>query len=235
MSWYKTAGTDFYISGYNYQDRRETILDLCSYIGSKLYESGVVLKSYGMIEPDGNSYNQPTGVINFYVGNDKDIQKNPTPYVDKIIQILTEAGVKTGPTISNTFKDYDDAHPEWKSDRGDDLDAIRVIRIPVIENNPPKQGYPPEVHWFTGAAKRVVEDIMGLSLDDRLPVWQIANGIDSISDQQIEDVAKQMSQDKEDWFEINENAADLKRRLQELKELAKWASDHHYMNLVASY
>ena len=166
---------DMGIKGFQYEDDLENILDISHYVIKKVaYDLWPTLgltkeeeEEIGGIsndfDPDGSDAFEPVGILNFYVGS------YPPRVLEKMVSyikyVLNERDIKVGEVKYEKVKDKIKPEDFLKWNITDGGESLRVIRIPIIENNSGDSGNPPEVNLSNTYAHKVFGEILGVEGD----------------------------------------------------------------------
>lgn len=151
------------------------ILDICYAFKNVIWEKDLIGEvkrdefTYNDVdfEPDGGEAFKKTGIINLYLSiSDKE-------RLDKIIEAIKEFAAKNKLKIGKLSAETSDPGEKIKLHiEGEPIDKIRVIRIPIIENNNEEEEIQHELHVGNGTAKRILRK-MGFEIDDDEYVFSI--------------------------------------------------------------
>lgn len=117
-------------------------------------------------EPDGDDYDKPTGVLNIYPRNgtlNDHFKENFKDCLRATIQELKKH-VSIGPVTAEGEKVSFD-QPRTPFNRGDSMEKIGVIRIPIIKNERSESGTLPEISLSNTNARNLL-NVLGLNDDD---------------------------------------------------------------------
>lgn len=235
------------VSDFKYDDELENILDISNYVIKKVAydlwpklnfteeqkeEIGGITSDF---TPDGHDAFEPTGVMNFYVGG------WPVDSIEKVVgyikYILNERDIKVGDVKYEKVKDKISAKDfaEWGITDGGE--SLRVVRIPIVENNSGDSGNPPDVDFSNTYAHKIFGEILGFQNDDGFYDMDAADllmKVDSARKEMstrkdIPDTAQQAHQGN---ILSTINGKDYYyRKFDEISKLAKWALDRGYRRL----
>jgi hypothetical protein len=215
------------IKDFPYQRELNGILDMCHYISNKV--SYDLLKkelspeqwdnrrdfNYSF-DPDGMDAFEPTGTINFYLGD------YPEQLIDKTVSyikyILAENDIKVGST----------------SREGD-----RVVRINVVSNDYKVQN-PPDINLSNGNAKEIFEEIIGYnSVDEEMNAVDLLMKIQSarksiLTKPEKSSFTKSGGDGKAHMYGPSHGQDYHNRTLDRIEELAQWAVDNGYQTIYVA-
>ncbi len=171
-------------------EKLDTLSDLCFYLYKKIgpifskipSEQKTGFGGMQIFEPDGEDFDDPTGIINFYTGKLSEINVNLL--LKAAIYWLADVGAQVGKPISNTHQDYitkqvdqirqypedelkshdqkiQDFH-QYYSKQGHDINAVRVVRIPVISRKEKEDtNDPPTMNIANDSAHLLFHSVLG--------------------------------------------------------------------------
>lgn len=232
MNWYKLyklASVDFAPQGWMFDDRNETLLDLCYGALYILYEKYKEI-NHTMIQPDGDDFDKPTGTINLYVPIF--IPEVIPELIEDAKNALRKLDVEVDDNVQiETYQDYIDKHnytPEQQSQllrENQKASDPRVARIVVTRNHNVEAlemkklfglDAPPTINMTASNAQRLLSMLEFDIVDQNYPIE--AQKIK----EKIEEVLPKVPQDDE--YAI--------RRLNDLKQLAEWCIKHGYSKIT---
>lgn len=159
------------VADFKYDDELDDILDISHYVIKKVaYDLWPELglskeqeKQIGGIgddfTPDGSDAFESVGTMNFYAS------KFPKEAVDKIVgyikYILAEKNIKVGDVRYEKVKDKIAPQDFKKWDITDGGESLRVVRIPIVQNDSGDSGNPPDVHFSNDNATDFFGKILG--------------------------------------------------------------------------
>jgi hypothetical protein len=228
---------DLYVSGFEYPQETETLLDLCHYLFRNVIdrfwqkmtpEQQARFRNQGRaietISPDTSSSDAfgSTGIINFYMGG-IDPALRPK-MLQGVKYYLDELGVKYGP-----FKEESD---------GSD---IRVVRIPILHNEPKKHDMPAKLNMANANAHLIFGQLLGFpdeggsySFSARDVMVKIDGALKELD---IQKAARPTTVEKGKGatvYSMGLSADDIKMRLGKIREIAKWAIEKGYDQLYVA-
>lgn len=208
-----------HIKNFPYQDSFDGILDMCHYIGRKVWYDILskelsrddlikVRESGYSFAPDGMSAFDPTGTINFYLGAfPEELIKKTVGYIK---YILSEKDIKVGST----------------SREGD-----RVIRINVVSNDFKDESHP-HLNLSNGNAEDVFKDIIGYdSTDDYMNAVDLLMKVQSARKKVLSKPEKTTGTRDGNMFGQSYGQDYYNKVLDRVEEVAQWAVDNGYQTL----
>lgn len=233
---------DMGIKDFQYEDDLENILDICNYIikmiGKELWdgykqetrESGWSDK----IDPDGSDAFEPIGTINFYAAGVDIDDMNKT--IEFIKYILNERDIKVGEVKYEKVKDKikPEDFPKWNITDGGE--SLRVVRIPIIENNSGDSGNPPEVNLSNTYAHKIFGEILGMEGGGpyTMDATDLLMKLDSARKQMVvrKDIPDTVQHSVQGNMHNTINGKDYYfRTFDRIEEFAKWALARGYRSL----
>ena len=215
------------------------ILDICWAFKGVIASKKLITK-YGEaeFEPDGGEAFNKTGRINLYLHR----QFSDKERLDKIIEAVKEFAnnhkLKLGKITAETSNP---ASPIIKHVEGEPVENIRVIRIPIMENNNEDEEFQHELHVGNGTAKRILRK-MGFEIDDdeyvfSIPAkeiikranWAKGNEVDFEDDE----TTKMFKNSKVNFYSGASNEAD-NEFIDTLVTMAEYAIKNGYDTIVGS-
>jgi hypothetical protein len=226
------------------QDKRRlnTILDLCFFLNDKVL-SPIHSKQFTQEEkenfqksglrgetfaPDGDSFDLPTGTINFYIsGIPNRLMKT---FLEGIKYHLTDEGIQLGP---------------FRGPEQSKIYKSQVIRIPITKNV--EQDLPPDLSMTYSTAQVVFQDLLGFNTDlggedseITVSAKELLMKVEMVEDNdfKIKQVTQEPSSEhgsggvkiihgglSEEW---------VRNILKTLKEISQWAIDHDYTDVAVT-
>jgi hypothetical protein len=145
-----------------------TIHDICWALKSEVWKHNLVSKykidkfEYNDIdfEPDGGDAFEKTGIINLYTNlSDKE-------RLEKVIKVVQEFSAKNKLKLGKLSAEIRTEDRSVKlHTKGEPIDKIRVIRIPIIENLNQEEEIQTELHVSNSTAQRILRK-MGFDVED---------------------------------------------------------------------
>ena len=181
-----------------------------------------------ILSPDGNDFDKPTGIINFYVAG---IPEN------RIKEILEN--------VREQLDNLNVVYGTFKVDKSKMLKS-NVIRIPILKNDNKYQG-PPEMNVSNFSARILFHDMLGFEDQGQyysMPIDQLEKSLaewNDLSDeemmQKLEKHTSPASIEKDGGATIISGGWDYDRLynyISQLNDIVKWAKDHGYKYISAS-
>jgi len=241
-----TESMDMGIKDFRYEDELDNILDISHYVVKKVAydlwpklgltkqeeeEIGGISSDF---DPDGSDAFNPTGILNFYVGS------YPVRVLEGMISyikyILNERDIKVGDVKYEKVKDK--IKPEDFAEWGitDGGESLRVIRIPIIENNSGDSGNPPSVNLSNTYAHKVFGEILGMDGDGpyTMDATDLLMKLYSARKQMAvrTDIPDTVQHSTQGNIHNTINGKDYYfRTFDRIEEFAKWALDRGYRSL----
>lgn len=225
-------GMSIYVADRDYRNDLNNIDDLAEYLKRKVYyplenklskEQINKLRTggsagHGIIAPDGSYYHGEDQVINFYTSG---LEEFVPTILKGIKYYLDELKVKYG---------------QFKEEKSN-MFKSNVIRIPILQFNTSKNT-PPLMNLSNQNAFELFGNILKFKFDnengtfDDIPVGELYRRIEGLEQDQIQLHARDpytTKYDKGATFHYGgQNEEDIKRKLEQIKKIAKWAMDNHY-------
>ena len=184
-----------------------------------------------ILAPDGDSFDEPTGTINFYV------QGIPKEVIRQILKNIKEQLDNLGGlTVGKIFVNRSN------------MNKSPVIRIPIVKNDNKYQG-PPEFNVSNSSAHKIFSDMLGFhspdegtsysmsvdELEQQLKPWNNASDIDQMN--QMSQHTSPMTIDKDGGATMIHSGYDEERLyhyIQSLNDIVTWAKQHGYKKIVVA-
>jgi len=237
---------DMGIKGFQYEDDLDNILDISHYVIKKVAydlwpKLGLTKQEEEQIggigddfTPDGSDAFEPTGILNFYVGS------YPTRVLDKMVgyikYILNERNIKVGEVKYEKVKDK--IKPEDFAEWGitDGGESLRVIRIPILENNSGDSGNPPEVNFSNTYAHKIFGEILKTDGDGpyNMDATDLLMKLESARKEMVSrtDIPDTVQHSVQGNVHSTINGKDYYfRTFDKIENFAKWALERGYRNL----
>jgi hypothetical protein len=211
-----------------------TILDICHEFRDVIYDvSPNTVRSMDDVSPDGNDAFESIGVVNFYpTGNYsredlvralKAVQKFAKKHGLVIGEIKAETGMsKMAYDYNNSGQDY--PGPEYHK-KGDDIKKIRVIRIPIIENNSFDTKLDQNsIHLGYGTIRLLFGDILGFNVEEGAHFFQFPA-------KEVKNRIEKTNLDNIDNLRFKNEKITYERYLKTIYGMAKYAVEHGYKTI----
>lgn len=188
--------------------------------------------SYDDFTIDGFSHSEPTGVLNFYLN--KQYKESDRDTLNKIMETIKDfckkhklvIGKITAETSGpKTWSDDPDNHQVVQYRKGEPLETIRVIRIPIVENNSFIPDVQHEVGWSYSSVHRIFGDILGFPIEYNQSVFTF----------NVDEIISKYKEFKKKFYNIenmkNEIKSDDLYRLETIYDMAVWAQKNGYKQI----
>jgi hypothetical protein len=227
--WIKTATMDVMVSGFDYPQKREDLLDLShvvehnlreelkNIIGEDNYKNFIKEKAHYFLTPDGDDEFNRTGIMNLYT---RGIPERYLPTICSLIKyLLTDIdGVIVG--------DISKIEPSGMLDSD-------VIRIEIKENNySPIKNVPPELNMANRNAHTIMQ-LLNFSMSGAggcFDAWQVISRIDRLIDSQKEEFVIE-PRSEGNYYEGGIDIQYIEDRVEKLRDIAQWAIDNGYKKI----
>jgi hypothetical protein len=224
----KIASMDLYIEGYQQPEEMNNILDASFNLKRKLLYEVLTEKElqlyskegapYDVLDIDGDSqFDATQGILNFYSYQYPEHKLNAALNALKYFakEINSEVTKITG--------------PERQGQKNE------VYRIYIKMTPQQNKDEPPRINMANANAYKLFQGILNFNVDEPMDAWQIIARIDRIFQAQLEEFETETTTEKGEqgatYVNMGTSMEYMKRRLEEIKQVAQWAVNNNYQKL----